>query len=121
MKLRSRLAVKISTWAIAMDRSNGAPDLPAASLRDLRAGLRDSEHIQQSESVIHKLMEDQGVKRTRFVSWRWLLGYAEALASKAIDAYFVVSLLRESRTGCSGKVLYYAKTSGLTSSPACWW
>jgi len=87
-------------------------DLPAASLRDLRGRVFAIPSIYSNQNlVIHKLMEDQGVKpnEIRFVEMA-PPDMPEALASKAIDAYFVGEpYCAKAELYGSGKVLYYAK------------
>jgi len=87
-------------------------DLPAASLRDLRGRVFAIPSIYSNQNlVIHKLMEDQGVKpnEIRFVEMA-PPDMPEALASKAIDAYFVGEpYCAKAELDGSGKVLYYAK------------
>jgi NitT/TauT family transport system substrate-binding protein len=87
-------------------------DLPAQSLRDLRGRTFaiPSKYSNQN-LVIHKLMENQGVKpdEIRFVE----LPPADmpgALAAKAVDAYFVGEPYpARAELDGSGRVLYYAK------------
>ncbi|MFN8004096.1 MAG: ABC transporter substrate-binding protein [Acidobacteriota bacterium] len=87
-------------------------DSPAKSLRDLRGKTFaiPSKYSNQN-LVIHKLMEDQGVKadEIRFVEMP-PPDMPGALASKAIDAYFVGEphAARAELDG-SGRVLYHAK------------
>jgi NitT/TauT family transport system substrate-binding protein len=87
-------------------------DLPATSLRDLRGKTFaiPSKYSNQN-LVIHKLMEDHGVKpdEIRFVELP-PPDMPGALAAKAIDAYFVGEphAARAELDG-SGRVLYYAK------------
>ncbi|MBO0861671.1 MAG: ABC transporter substrate-binding protein [Chloracidobacterium sp.] len=87
-------------------------DSPAKSLRDLRGKVFaiPSKYSNQN-LVIHKLMEDQGVKPDE-------ISFVElpppdmpgALAAKAIDAYFIGEphAARAELDG-TGRVLYYAK------------
>lgn len=87
-------------------------DSPAKSLRDLRGKTFaiPSKYSNQN-LVIHKLMEDQGIKpdEIRFVEMP-PPDMPGALASKAIDAYFVGEphAARAELDG-SGRVLYHAK------------
>jgi NitT/TauT family transport system substrate-binding protein len=87
-------------------------DLPAKSLRDLRGKTFaiPSKYSNQN-LVIHKLMEDQGVKpeEIRFVEMP-PPDMPGALAVKAIDAYFVGEphAARAELDG-SGRVLYHVK------------
>ena len=87
-------------------------DSPAKSLRDLRGKTFaiPSKYSNQN-LVIHKLMEDQGIKpdEIRFVEMP-PPDMPGALASKAIDAYFVGEPhpARAELDG-SGRVLYHAK------------
>ena len=87
-------------------------DLPAKSLRDLRGKVFaiPSKYSNQN-LVIHKLLEDQGVKpdEIRFVEMP-PPDMPGALAAKAIDAYFVGEPhpARAELDG-SGRVLYHAK------------
>jgi NitT/TauT family transport system substrate-binding protein len=87
-------------------------DLPANDLRDLRGKTFaiPSKYSNQN-LVIHKLMEDQGVKddEIRFVEMP-PPDMPGALAVKAIDAYFVGEphAARAELDG-SGRVLYHAK------------
>ncbi|HZF41178.1 MAG TPA: ABC transporter substrate-binding protein [Blastocatellia bacterium] len=87
-------------------------DSPAKSLRDLRGKVFaiPSKYSNQN-LVIHKLMEDQGVKpdEIRFVELP-PPDMPGALAAKAIDAYFVGEphAARAELDG-SGRVLYHAK------------
>lgn len=87
-------------------------DSPAKSLRDLRGKVFaiPSKYSNQN-LVIHKLMEDQGVKpdEIRFVEMP-PPDMPGALAAKAIDAYFVGEphAARAELDG-SGRVLYHAK------------
>jgi len=87
-------------------------DLPATSLRDLRSKVFAIPSIYSNQNlVIHKLMEDQGVKpnEIRFVEMP-PPDMPGALASKAIDAYFVGEpYCAKAELEGSGKVLYYAK------------
>jgi len=85
---------------------------PAKSLRDLRGKVFaiPSKYSNQN-LVIHKLMEDQGVKpdEIRFVEMP-PPDMPGALAAKAIDAYFIGEphAARAELDG-SGRVLYHAK------------
>ena len=87
-------------------------DLPATNLRDLRGKVFaiPSKYSNQN-LVIHKLMEDQGVKpdEIRFVEMP-PPDMPGALAAKAIDAYFIGEphAARAELDG-SGRVLYHAK------------
>ena len=87
-------------------------DLPAKNLRDLRGKVFaiPSKYSNQN-LVIHKLLEDQGVKpdEIRFVEMP-PPDMPGALAAKAIDAYFVGEPhpARAELDG-SGRVLYHAK------------
>src|SRR5499427_7782489 len=87
-------------------------DSPAKSLRDLRGKVFaiPSKYSNQN-LVIHKLMEDQGVKpdEIRFVEMP-PPDMPGALAAKAIDAYFIGEphAARAELDG-SGRVLYLAK------------
>jgi len=87
-------------------------DLPAKNLRDLRGKVfaLPSKYSNQN-LVIHKLLEDQGVKpdEIRFVEMP-PPDMPGALAAKAIDAYFVGEPhpARAELDG-SGRVLYHAK------------
>ena len=87
-------------------------DSPAKSLRDLRGKTFaiPSKYSNQN-LVIHKLMEDQGVKpeEIRFIEMP-PPDMPGALAAKAIDAYFVGEphAARAELDG-SGRVLYHAK------------
>jgi NitT/TauT family transport system substrate-binding protein len=87
-------------------------DLPAKNLRDLRGKVFaiPSKYSNQN-LVIHKLLEDQGVKSNeiRFVEMP-PPDMPGALAAKAIDAYFVGEPhpARAELDG-SGRVLYHAK------------
>jgi len=87
-------------------------DLPAKNLRDLRGKVFaiPSKYSNQN-LVIHKLLEDQGVKANeiRFVEMP-PPDMPGALAAKAIDAYFVGEPhpARAELDG-SGRVLYHAK------------
>ena len=87
-------------------------DLRATNLRDLRGKVFAIPSIYSNQNlVIHKLMEDQGVKpnEIRFVEMP-PPDMPEALASKAIDAYFVGEpYCAKAELDGSGKVLYYAK------------
>jgi len=87
-------------------------DLPAKSLRDLRGKVfaLPSKYSNQN-LVIHKLMEDQGVKpdEIRFVELP-PPDMPGALAAKAIDAYFVGEPhAAKAELDGSGRVLYHAK------------
>jgi len=88
-------------------------DLPAAKpARSARQGLRDSEHIQHQNLVIHKLMEDQGVKPQRdsfrgdgllrICPKRWP-------PRRSMRISWVSPMARKPNWDGSGKVLYYAK------------
>lgn len=87
-------------------------DLPATNLRDLRGKVFaiPSKYSNQN-LVLHKLMEDQGVKpdEIRFVEMP-PPDMPGALAAKAIDAYFIGEphAARAELDG-SGRVLYHAK------------
>jgi NitT/TauT family transport system substrate-binding protein len=87
-------------------------DLPTTSLRDLRGKVFAIPSFYSNQNlVIHKLMEDQGVKPTeiRFVEMA-PPDMPGALAAKAIDAYFVGEpYCAKAELEGSGKVLYYAK------------
>ena len=87
-------------------------DLPATSLRYLRGKVFAIPSIYSNQNlVIHKLMEDQGVKPSeiRFVEMA-PPDMPGALAAKAIDAYFVGEpFCAKAELEGSGKVLYYAK------------
>jgi NitT/TauT family transport system substrate-binding protein len=87
-------------------------DLPATDLRGLRGKTFaiPSKYSNQN-LVIHKLMEDQGVKpnEIRFVELA-PPDMPGALAAKAIDAYFVGEPhAAKAELDGSGRVLYYAK------------
>lgn len=87
-------------------------DLTVHSLRDLRGKTFaiPSKYSNQN-LVIHKLMEDQGVKpdEIRFVELP-PPDMPGALAAKAIDAYFVGEpYAARAELDGSGRVLYYAK------------
>jgi NitT/TauT family transport system substrate-binding protein len=87
-------------------------DLPAKDLRDLRGRIFaiPSKYSNQN-LVIHKLMEDQGVKddEIRFVEMP-PPDMPGALAAKAIDAYFVGEPhAAKAELDGSGRVLYHAK------------
>src|SRR5450631_1769135 len=87
-------------------------DLPVKDLRDLRGKTFaiPSKYSNQN-LVIHKLMEDQGVKpdEIRFVELP-PPDMPGALAAKAIDAYFVGEPhAAKAELDGSGRVLYYAK------------
>lgn len=87
-------------------------DLPAKDLRDLRGKTFaiPSKYSNQN-LVIHKLMEDQGVKpdEIKFVEMP-PPDMPGALAAKAIDAYFVGEPhAAKAELDGSGRVLYHAK------------
>jgi NitT/TauT family transport system substrate-binding protein len=87
-------------------------DLPAKDLRDLRGKTFaiPSKYSNQN-LVIHQLMEDQGVKdhEIRFVEMP-PPDMPGALASKAIDAYFIGEPhAAKAELDGSGRVLYHAK------------
>jgi NitT/TauT family transport system substrate-binding protein len=87
-------------------------DLPAKDLRDLRGKTFaiPSKYSNQN-LVIHKLMEDQGVKpdEIKFVELP-PPDMPGALAAKAIDAYFVGEPhAAKAELDGSGRVLYHAK------------
>lgn len=87
-------------------------DLPAGSLRDLRGRTFaiPSKYSNQN-LVIHKLMEDQGVRpeEIRFIEMP-PPDMPGALAAKAIDAYFVGEpFSAKAELDGSGRVLYHAK------------
>ncbi|HZN12028.1 MAG TPA: ABC transporter substrate-binding protein, partial [Blastocatellia bacterium] len=87
-------------------------DLPAKDLRDLRGKTFaiPSKYSNQN-LVIHKLMEDQGVKpdEIRFVEMP-PPDMPGALAARAIDAYFVGEPhSAKAEIDGSGRVLYHAK------------
>jgi NitT/TauT family transport system substrate-binding protein len=87
-------------------------DLTATSMRDLRGKVFaiPSKYSNQN-LVIHKLMQDQGVKASeiKFVEMP-PPDMPGALASKAIDAYFVGEpFAAKAELDGSGRVLYYAK------------
>jgi NitT/TauT family transport system substrate-binding protein len=87
-------------------------DLPAKDLRDLRGRTFaiPSKYSNQN-LVIHKLMEDQGVKEDeiRFVEMP-PPDMPGALAAKAIDAYFIGEPhAAKAELDGSGRVLYHAK------------
>jgi NitT/TauT family transport system substrate-binding protein len=87
-------------------------DLPIKDLRDLRGKTFaiPSKYSNQN-LVIHKLMEDQGVKASeiKFVEMP-PPDMPGALASKAIDAYFVGEPhAAKAELDGSGRVLYHAK------------
>jgi len=87
-------------------------DLPAKDLRDLRGKVFaiPSKYSNQN-LVIHKLMEDQGVKpdEIRFVEMP-PPDMPGALAAKAIDAYFIGEPhAAKAELDGSGRVLYHAK------------
>ena len=87
-------------------------DLPAKDLRDLRGKtFAIPSKYSNQYLVIHKLMEDQGVKpdEIRFVELP-PPDMPGALAAKAIDAYFVGEPhAAKAELDGSGRVLYYAK------------
>ncbi len=87
-------------------------DLPARDLRDLRGKtLAVPSKYSNQYLVIHKLMDDQGVKpdEIRFVELP-PPDMPGALAAKAIDAYFVGEpFAAKAELDGSGRVLYYAK------------
>lgn len=87
-------------------------DLPAKDLRDLRGRTFaiPSKYSNQN-LVIHRLMEDQGVKadEIRFIELP-PPDMPAALASKAIDAYFIGEPhAAKAELDGSGRVLYHAK------------
>ena len=87
-------------------------DLPARDLRDLRGKTFaiPSKYSNQN-LVIHKLMEDQGVKpdEIRFVEMP-PPDMPGALAAKAIDAYFIGEPhAAKAELDGTGRVLYHAK------------
>jgi len=87
-------------------------DLPAKDLRDLRGKTFaiPSKYSNQN-LVIHKLMEDQGVKpdEIRFVELP-PPDMPGALAAKAIDAYFIGEPhAAKAELDGTGRVLYHAK------------
>lgn len=87
-------------------------DLPAKDLRDLRGKVFaiPSKYSNQN-LVIHKLMEDQGVKpdEIQFVEMP-PPDMPGALAAKAIDAYFIGEPhAAKAELDGSGRVLYHAK------------
>jgi NitT/TauT family transport system substrate-binding protein len=87
-------------------------DLPAKDLRDLRGKIFaiPSKYSNQN-LVIHKLMENQGVKEEeiRFVEMP-PPDMPSALAAKAIDAYFIGEPhAAKAELDGSGRVLYHAK------------
>ena len=87
-------------------------DLPVTDLRDLRGRTFaiPSKYSNQN-LVIHKLMQDQGVKpeEIKFVEMP-PPDMPGALAAKAIDAYFVGEpFAAKAELDGSGRVLYYAK------------
>lgn len=87
-------------------------DLPAKDLRDLRGKtFAIPSRFSNQNLVVHKLMEDQGVKpeEIRFVEMA-PPDMPGALAAKAIDAYFVGEpFCAKAELDGSGRVLYYAK------------
>jgi len=99
-------------------------DLPAASLRDLRGRVFAIPSIYSNQNlVIHKLMEDQGVKpnEIRFVEMappdmpkRWP-------PRRSMRISWVSPIARKPNWMAAAKCSTMPKTSGLTSSPACWW
>jgi NitT/TauT family transport system substrate-binding protein len=114
MKLREQgVAVKI----LYLGHRDGSTvivrkDLPAKDLRDLRGRIFaiPSKYSNQN-LVIHKLMEDQGVKpdEIRFVELP-PPDMPGALAAKAIDAYFIGEPhAAKAELDGSGRVLYHAK------------
>ncbi len=87
-------------------------DLPAKDMRDLRGKVFaiPSKYSNQN-LVIHKLMEDQGVKpdEIQFIEMP-PPDMPGALAAKAIDAYFVGEpFAAKAELDGSGRVLYHAK------------
>jgi NitT/TauT family transport system substrate-binding protein len=87
-------------------------DLAVTSLRDLRGKIFaiPSKYSNQN-LVIHKLMQDQGVRpeEIRFVEMP-PPDMPGALATKAIDAYFVGEpFAAKAQLDDTGRVLYYAK------------
>lgn len=114
MKLREQgVPVKILYWG----HRDGSEvmvrqDLALTSLRELRGKTFaiPSKYSNQN-LVIHKLMEDQGVKpeEIKFVEMP-PPDMPGALASRAIDAYFVGEpFAAKAELDGSGRVLYYAK------------
>lgn len=114
MKLREQgVPVKILYWG----HRDGSEvmvrqDLAVTSLRELRGKTFaiPSKYSNQN-LVIHKLMEDQGVKpeEIKFVEMP-PPDMPGALASRAIDAYFVGEpFAAKAELDGSGRVLYYAK------------
>jgi len=98
-------------------------DLPAHSLRDLRGKTFaiPSKYSNQN-LVIHKLMEEQGVKPDdiRFVELP-PPAMPGALAAKAIDAYFVGEPCPARADSMAvGECCNTPRISGLTSFPVCW-
>src|SRR5947209_15917578 len=87
-------------------------DLPATSLRDLRGKtFAIPSRFSNQSLVIHKLMEDQGVRpeEINFVEMP-PPDMPEALAAKAIDAYFVGEPhAAKAELSGAGRVLYHAK------------
>ncbi len=87
-------------------------DLPAKDLRDLRGKtFAIPSKASNQNLVIHKLMEDQGVKpdEIKFVEMP-PPDMPGALAAKAIDAYFVGEPhAAKAELDGSGRVLYHAK------------
>jgi NitT/TauT family transport system substrate-binding protein len=87
-------------------------DLPAQNLRDLR-GKRFAipSRFSNQSLVIHKLMEDQGVRpeEIRFIEMP-PPDMPQALGAKAIDAYFVGEPhAAKAELSGAGRVLYHAK------------
>ena len=89
-----------------------AKDSAAQSLRDLRGKtFAIPSRYSNQNLVIHKLMEDQGVRpeEIKFVEMP-PPDMPGALAAKAIDAYFVGEpFAAKAELDGSGRVLYYAK------------
>jgi NitT/TauT family transport system substrate-binding protein len=89
-----------------------AKDGPVKSLRDLRGKtFAIPSRYSNQNLVIHKLMEEQGVKadEIKFVEMP-PPDMPGALAGKAIDAYFVGEpFAAKAELDGSGRVLYYAK------------
>jgi NitT/TauT family transport system substrate-binding protein len=87
-------------------------DTTIRSLRDLRGKtFAIPSRYSNQNLVIHKLMEDQGVKpeEIKFVEMP-PADMPAALASKAIDAYFVGEpFAAKAEVDGTGRVLYYAK------------
>jgi NitT/TauT family transport system substrate-binding protein len=87
-------------------------DIPATSLRDLRGmTFAIPSKFSNQNLVIHKLMADQGVKpeEIRFIEMP-PPDMPGALASRAIDAYFVGEpFAAKAELDGTGRVLYYAK------------